>query len=113
MAKITAYAIHTIGTRINGVKTSIPASTKQVPSVFITTEEELAKLEPLGAARLATEEEIAVAKIKETVVDATNTAEAAPVSAAESGDEKPESGAKGDPSGNKKAAKAASGSEEI
>lgn len=99
---VNAYAIHTIGTRINGVKTSVPASTKQVPSIFITTADELVKLEALGAAREATEEEMAIAKIKETIVDTTSVEE---VAAAVVETKKPESGAKGDPSGNPKAPK--------
>jgi hypothetical protein len=103
MTTVNAYAIHQIGTRINGEKTNIPASTKASPSIFTTTEAELKKLIALGAARLASREEIAVATVQENVINTiTDSAEAASSSV---GDERPVSGAKGDPQGNRKAAK--------
>lgn len=108
--KVNAYAVHQINTRIEGKKTLIPASTKERPSVFVTSEEELKKLEALGAARVATEEELAIAKHKENVIDTTVAAKA-PVSSV--GDAQPASGAKGDPKGGRKPANksAAEGSE--
>lgn len=102
---VHAYAIHQIGTRVNGKKTSIPASTKTRPSVFVTTAEDLAALVKLGAARTASKEEIAIAKVQESVIDTTPAVEAEPATSSV-GDERPATGAKGDPQGTKKAAAA-------
>lgn len=94
--KVNAYAIHAISTRIAGKKTLIPASTRENPSVFITTEEELKALEALGAAREALDDEVAITKHRESIVDATV---AAPAAKSSVGDERPASGAEGDPQG--------------
>ncbi|QXV73597.1 hypothetical protein [Rhizobium phage RHph_X2_30] len=115
MATVTAYAIHTIGRRDKANnKVFTPASTRERPSIFETTAEELAKLEKLGAARKATKEEIAIAKVQsnEAVDTPTTTTE----QVADSTDDKaPASGANGDPKGAPKgAAKAgAKGEEDI
>lgn len=96
---VKAYAIHQIGTRINGQKTFIKASERNKPSIFLTNEDELKRLEKLGAAREATKEEVAVAEVQESIVDATNKDAPAPAAELTStlSDEKPASGAAGDP----------------
>ncbi len=111
---VAAYAIHSIGRRDkDGNKEFVPASTRERPSVFQTTSEDLAKLEGLGAARAATKEEIAIAKVQSNEAP---DAPAAEEPVAENGDKKaPASGADGDPKGTPKGAanKAGAKDEEI
>jgi hypothetical protein len=101
MTTVMAFALHAISTRIAGTKTMIPASTKAEPSVFVTTAAKLKELEKLGAAREASDDEIAIAERRETVIDATKEA---PAPKSSVGDERPAVAAEGDPQGNKKAA---------
>jgi uncharacterized protein (DUF1800 family) len=109
MAK--AYAITTIHRRVDGVKNVVPASTKTRVSVFDATEEELEKLISLNAARKATKEEVAVAKVQSGEEDApTNVEKQIAADTAKV----PASGAEGDPQGKPKgAAKTSSKDEEI
>ncbi len=63
MAKIFAYALHTVHlppATEGGTITIVDASTKDKVSVFETNADQLAQLERLGAARPATEDEIAI-----------------------------------------------------
>lgn len=110
MATLKGYAITTIHRRVEGEKKIVPASTKSRVSVFDTDENELDKLISLGAARKATKEEVAVAKVQSGEEDAPTNVEKQ-LAAEEA---KPASGAEGDPQGKPKgAAKAASKDEEI
>ncbi len=105
------YAITTIMRRVDGAKQTVNASTKTRVSVFDTTEEELEKLISLGAARKATREEIAVAKVQSGEEDAPTNVEK---QIATDTSKAPASGAEGDPQGKPKGAtKASSKDEEI
>lgn len=108
---LKGYAITTIMRRVDGVKQTIPASTKQRVSVFDATEEELNKLISLGAARKATKEEVAIAKVQSGEEDAPTNVEK---QIAADSSKAPASGAENDPQGKPKgAAKASSKDEEI
>lgn len=110
MAAVKGYAITTIHRRVDGEKNVVPASTKSRVSVFDATDEELEKLIALGAARKATKEEVAIAKVQSGEEDAPTNVEKQ-IAAQEA---KPASGAEGDPQGKPKgAAKTASKDEEI
>lgn len=109
MAK--GYAITTIMRRVDGKKETVPASTKTRVSIFDATEEELEKLINLNAARKATKEEIALAKVQSGEEDAPTNVEK---QLASEDDKAPASGATGDPQGKPKGAtKASSKDEEI
>jgi hypothetical protein len=99
MANVKAYAIHAIGARAAGAKVLIPASTKEKPSVFVTTEEKFAELEKAGAARKPTDAELAIAEHRG---DVTDTTVAEPKKKSSVGDDRPATGAVGDPQGSGK-----------
>lgn len=99
MASVVAYAMHAISLRdATGKKIMVPASTAAAPSIFEVDEATFERLEALNAARLPTEAEAAVSKVKNKSVSVVVAAPAEETHA-------PASGADGDPQGRPKATK--------
>ena len=99
MASVVAYAMHAVSLRdATGKKIMVPASTAAAPSIFEVDETTFKRLEALNAARLPTEAEVAVSKVKNESVSVVVAAPAEETQA-------PASGADGDPQGRPKAAK--------
>lgn len=115
---VKAYALTTIHRRVDGEKDIVPASTKERISVFDTDADQLEKLISRGAARKATKEEIAVAKVQSGETDAPTNVEKLEAAQTTDDNKAPDSGAEGDPQGkpkgtSKTAAKDSSKDEEI